>query len=67
MHHLTQDNLRTHLKKHSGEKSHKCNQCVYACVDSGSLMKHKDIVEKSQINAVIVTVSFMKYALLKFI
>ena len=32
--------LRTHLKTHSGEKSHKCNQCDYASVQSGNLRTH---------------------------
>ena len=31
--------LRTHLKTHSGEKSHKCNQCDYASSRADSLRR----------------------------
>ena len=34
------DNLRRHLKKHSGEKPNKCNQCDFACSDPSSLWRH---------------------------
>ena len=34
------DNLRKHLKMHSGEKSNKCNQCDYASFWAGDLRKH---------------------------
>ena len=34
------DNLRTHLKIHSGEKSNKCNQCNYASSRVDSLRTH---------------------------
>ena len=32
--------LRTHLKKHSGEKSNKCNQCDYATNYASALKIH---------------------------
>ena len=32
--------LRTHLNMHSGEKSNKCNQCVYASSQVSNLRKH---------------------------
>ena len=32
--------LRTHLKRHSGEKTNKCNQCDYASVEAGKLRTH---------------------------
>ena len=32
--------LRTHLKKHRGEKSNKCNQCDYASSQAGDLRRH---------------------------
>jgi uncharacterized Zn-finger protein len=32
-----------HEKIHVGEKSHKCNLCNYATIDSGSLKKHKRV------------------------
>ena len=46
------NNLRAHLKTHTGEKSNKCNQCDYASSRAGNLMKHIKIhVVKSQTNA----------------
>ena len=35
--------LRTHLKIHTGVKSHKCNQCDYASYQSGQLSRHLKI------------------------
>ena len=35
-----ESNLRTHLKTHSGEKSHKCNQCDYASPHVSALRTH---------------------------
>ena len=32
--------LRTHLKRHSGEKTNKCNQCDYASVEASKLRTH---------------------------
>ena len=32
--------LRTHLKKHSGEKPNKCNQCDYASSSASHLSRH---------------------------
>ena len=32
--------LRTHLKRHNGEKSNKCNQCDYASSQTGNLRTH---------------------------
>ena len=32
--------LRSHLKTHSGEKSHKCNQCDYTSCDASNYRKH---------------------------
>ena len=34
------DDLRRHLKTHSGEKSNKCNQCDYASSQAGNLRTH---------------------------
>ena len=34
------DNLRRHLKTHSGEKSNKCNQCDFASAWAGHLRRH---------------------------
>ncbi|MCP3871912.1 MAG: C2H2-type zinc finger protein [Desulfobacteraceae bacterium] len=34
------DNLRRHLKRHSGEKSNKCNQCEFASIQAGDLKTH---------------------------
>ena len=34
------NNLKSHLKKHTGEKSHKCNQCDYASSQAGDLRTH---------------------------
>ena len=36
-------NLRTHLKKHSGEKSNKCNQCDYVSSKASHLRRHLNI------------------------
>ena len=32
--------LRTHLKRHAGEKSYKCSLCEYASVNVGHLRRH---------------------------
>ena len=37
------ENLKIHLKAHSGEKSFKCNQCDNASVEAGDLMEHLKI------------------------
>ena len=37
------DNLKTHMKIHNGEKSHKCTQCDYACDQAGNLKTHMKI------------------------
>ena len=34
------DNLRRHLKKHTGEKSNKCSHCDYASSQAGHLRTH---------------------------
>ena len=34
------DNLKKHLKTHSGEKPNKCNQCDFASNMAGNLKKH---------------------------
>ena len=34
------NNLRTHLKTHTGEKSNKCNQCDYSSSHTGALRRH---------------------------
>ena len=31
---------KTHVKRHSGEKPHKCSQCRYAAYDKGDVRKH---------------------------
>ena len=33
-------NLRTHMKKHTGEKSKKCSHCDYASSDASNLRTH---------------------------
>ena len=33
-------NLKTHLKKHSGEKTNKCNQCDFASYLASNLRNH---------------------------
>merc|ERR1711953_1481138 len=37
---LKEHSLRDHLKKHSGEKPNKCNQCDYASSQAGNLRAH---------------------------
>ena len=55
------NDLRKHLKMHSGEKSSKCNQCDYASSQAGNLKLHlKRTVEKSQTNATNAAMDFFK-------
>ena len=44
--------LRTHLKRHSGEKEYKCIQCDYASVRACHLRRH---LKKNRTNATNVT------------
>ena len=37
---LKEHSLRDHLKKHSGEKPNKCNQCDYAFIRASTLRDH---------------------------
>ena len=37
---LKEHSLRDHLKKHSGEKPNKCNQCDYASIRASTLRDH---------------------------
>ena len=37
------DNMRAHLKTHSGEKSNKCNHCDYASSQACDLRRHLNI------------------------
>ena len=49
------NNLRKHMKAHSGEKSNTCNQCDYASSRADSLRRHLESgVEKRQTNAICV-------------
>ena len=37
---VQENELRRHLKAHSGEKSYKCHKCDYASVQAGNLKQH---------------------------
>ena len=41
-------NLKTHIKKHTGEQLHHCNQCEYKTKQSGPIHKKMHSGEKSQ-------------------
>ena len=58
------NNLKSHLKKHTGEKSHKCKQCDYASIQAGDLRTHLKIHsgEKSK-NATNVTMLLLRQAI----
>ena len=32
--------FKTHVKRHSGDKPHKCSQCQYAAYEVGDVRKH---------------------------
>ena len=52
------DDLRRHLKVHSGEKSNKCNQCDYASSRAGHLRRHLKV--HSGENATNVSLSLLR-------
>ena len=57
-------NMRSHLKRHSGEKSNKCNQCDYASSEARNLRRHMKIHSgENQTNATSVTVHPLRQAI----